>query len=206
MLRKLPIKADNLAHRLNLIPMRILILVQIITLVFGACTLRTSPEWFDSQLKDIQQEIFEKRGEAWKTDTVLTQEAIALGDRFLERYPNDSIRVPMFRYELVKWHTEIGNFDAAIVHIDRIRADYPNHPIAPAVLHFKAYYIYDQGLNDMDKARDTYMQFLDEYPDHNELVEAVLFSLEHLGRSDEDILNELLEKKAAEGAPDEETP
>lgn len=186
--------------------MRFLILVPMLSLLFAACSPRTSPEWFDQQLKDIQQKIFEKRGEAWKTDTVLTIEGIALADRFLERYPDDSVRAPMFRYELVKWHSEIGNYDTAIMHIDRIRADYPKHPIAPAVLHFKAYYIYDQGMKDVDKARATYLQFLEEYPDHNELVEAVLFSLEHLGRSDEDILRDLLEKRAKEDGPEAETP
>ena len=54
-------------------------------------------------------------------------------------------------------------------------------------------YIYDNDMGMDDKAKGKYELFLEKYPEH-ELSKDVTFLLGHLGWSDEEILEELLQK------------
>lgn len=169
----------------------------IVPLLWMGCAATPSASSYEEELNALLDTLFQARMDDGQVPDVLLEEGVQLTKEFLNDYPDDSTRVPRFMYEKLKFHTELNDYGAALELIDTFRAQFPAHELAPKMLHFKGYYIYEQGLRDFEKARITYNQFLAEYPDHDELTEAVLFSLEHLGQSDDEILRSIL-KKAAE--------
>lgn len=163
-------------------------------LLLVACSTTPTPEVYQQELRQLLDTIQRQRMQASAVDTNLLRDGIALAESFKADYPDDTIVGPQFTYHQIKWHTELGHYGTSLALIDSFRAHYPSHDLSPKLLHFKGFYIYEQGLRDLQKARATYEQFLREYPKHDALTEAVLFSLENLGRSDEEVLDHLLKK------------
>lgn len=172
-------------------------------LLWAGCTSTPTPEQYEAELDAWLDTLFQERMDDGQVPAGMLEEGVRITDRFLKDHPEDTMLVPRFMYEKIKFHTELQDYGTALELIDTFRAGYPAHDLAPKMLHFKGYYIYEQGLQDYDKARVTYEQFLAEYPAHDELTEAVLFSLEHLGQSDDQILESIL-KKAAERDAEQE--
>jgi tetratricopeptide (TPR) repeat protein len=127
-------------------------------------------------------------------DTALFQTAGNAYSNYIEQFPEDSNTLPEYYFEAAKYFTQAGDFDKSIALVDSFLIKYPKHRLSPALLHFKAYYIYENGLHDLAKARQVYEEFLQKYPANNDFTEAILFSLDNLGKSDEQILNEILER------------
>ncbi len=168
----------------------------ILVLLWGGCSTPKAPEVYKQELDALLDSLYQTRMENGTVSEAQLQEGVKLTTQFLKAYPEDTVLAPRFTYEQIKFRTELGQYGHALELIDTFRVRFPAHELAPKMLHFKGYYIYEQGLQDFDKARTTYEQFLAEYPAHDELTEAVLFSLEHLGQSDEQILESILEKAA----------
>ena len=49
--------------------------------------------------------------------------------------------------------------------VNRLVADYPEYENNAAALFMLANFVYDEQLGDLDKARETYQQIVDNYPD-----------------------------------------
>lgn len=182
--------------------------IQIMRLVFSmvlvlsmaaivGCNTTPSPQAYERQLEALLDTLLQERLNDGQVSIEHLRRGAALTADALADYPTDTVLVPRFTYEKIKFHTELEEYGEALLLIDTFRVEYPEHTLAPKMLHFKGYYIYENGLQDFDKARETYESFLAQYPSHPELAEAVLFSLEHLGQSDEEILESILEKATA---------
>lgn len=169
------------------------------------CNTTPSPDAYEKQLEALLDTLLQERLNNGQVSVEHLRSGVALTGDALADYPADTQLVPRFTYEKIKFHTELVEYGEAIALIDSFRARYPKHTLAPKMLHFKGYYIYENGLQDYDKARETYESFLAQYPSHPELAEAVLFSLEHLGQSDEAILESILEKAAARETEQEDS-
>ena len=101
------------------------------------------------------------------------------------------------RQTAMQLFTQSGHFDRALAAADTLMMRYPGHQLTPYTLHYKAYFIYENGLGDTENAGKLYRAFLEKYPEHTELTPVVLFSLEHLGKDDSEILEEILKKRSA---------
>jgi TolA-binding protein len=86
----------------------------------------------------------------------------------------------------------LNNYPKAIESLQRIVDTYPTEPLAATCL-FKIGFTYETETKDMAKARQTYEEFLKKYPAH-ELATSVRLSLEHLGESDDELLERILKK------------
>lgn len=84
------------------------------------------------------------------------------------------------------------DFDA-LGYFQRIERDYPNSNKAPHALFLQAF-IWDNKLNDDAKAELLYKQFLEKYPDH-EMAKDAQFSIDNLGKSDEELIKEFEKKQ-----------
>jgi len=115
-------------------------------------------------------------------------------DDYVHQYPDDTIHLSEFYKKSAMLYGQAHVWDKSISLIDTFISRYPNHEYAPQLLHFKAFYIYEEGEKDLKLARKAYLQFLDLYPD-NDLVKTVLFSLENLGKPADEVLDELIEKQ-----------
>ena len=65
--------------------------------------------------------------------------------------------------------------------------DYPKFDKNPVALFMLASFIYEERLGDLDKARETYQQIIDNYPDSPFAGDAAL-SIEHLGMTPEELI------------------
>jgi TolA-binding protein len=89
------------------------------------------------------------------------------------------------------------DFDA-LGYFQRIERDYPTFNKAPHALFLQAF-IWDNKLNDDGKAEFLYKQFLEKFPMH-EMAKDAQFSLEHIGKSDDELIKEFEKKQKEQGA------
>ena len=76
---------------------------------------------------------------------------------------------------------------------DRVYTKYASSKRAPFCLFMEAF-IYENQLHGMERAKKLYEEFLKKYPDH-QLAKDVKFSLEHLGKSDDELIKEFEAKQ-----------
>lgn len=108
---------------------------------------------------------------------------------FVNEYPTDSL-APVFLFKASDVSRGLGNFDQAISLINQLEKSYPKHPLN-ANASFAKGFIYQNELNQIGKAIESYQYFVDNYPDHPLAPDArILLSTIHLD-SDE-LLNKIL--------------
>ncbi len=118
-------------------------------------------------------------------------EAYALG------YP-DNEKTPEILFKSAEVAKSIRTFPKSLALYDWILEKYPNYDKAPTSLFLKGFII-ENNLQDDAKAREIYDKFLADYPDHD-LADDVEFLIENLGKSDEEILQMIEEKRKAKQA------
>lgn len=131
------------------------------------------------------------------TDSLVTQNKIEEGLKMLDdlaaAYPKDTVAIiKSWTAAADIYAVHLQNFPKAIESLQRIIDTYPKTPQA-AVSLFKIGFTYETMAHDMEKAKMAYEEFLKQYPQH-ELAESVKVSLDHLGESDEDLLERILNK------------
>jgi len=98
-------------------------------------------------------------------------------------------QTPKLLFKSAQLTTTMKQFDKAIEFYDWIADKYPDTEDGPIALATKGF-ILDNDLKDMEKAKTVYRQFIESYPDHA-LTSQIQFLLENLGKSNEEILNQL---------------
>ncbi len=125
-------------------------------------------------------------------------EAIQSLDDMDKWYPRDTatiIKVGVLRADVYAVH--LNDYSKAIASLQKIVDAYPDDPLAATCL-FKIGFTYETEMKDIVKAKQAYEAFLKKYPDH-ELASSVRLSMDHLGESDEELLERIL-KKSESGA------
>ena len=128
-------------------------------------------------------------------DPQLAKKAADLQKMYIRKFPDDSAHLPKYYYNATQLYTDAKMYDTSLVLINSFLTKYPESRMAPFMLFYKGYFIYDQGMHDLPKAKETYEEFLKKYPENEDYTKTVLFSLEHLGQSNQKILNEIIKGK-----------
>ncbi|NUM80852.1 tetratricopeptide repeat protein [bacterium] len=131
------------------------------------------------------------------TDSLVAQNKIEEGLKMLDdlaaAYPKDTaVIIKSWTAAADIYAVHLQNFPKAIESLQRIIDTYPETPQASVSL-FKIGFTYETLAHDMEKAKTVYEEFLKKYPQH-ELAESVKISLDHLGESDEELLERILNK------------
>lgn len=87
----------------------------------------------------------------------------------------------------------LRSFNKSFALFDWILDKYPNHPKAPTSLFLKGF-IMENEVKNIEGARELYNEFTSKYPNH-ELADDVQFLIDNLGKSDEEILKMIEEKR-----------
>ncbi len=113
---------------------------------------------------------------------------------FARKYPNHP-QTPAFLKEAAQLYANyLGDPRKAIALLEVIDQRFRRQsPLAPEALLLQAF-IYEDQLNDTARARETYERFLSYYPDHR-LAEQARQAIKLLGKSPDEILQELLQKQ-----------
>jgi tetratricopeptide (TPR) repeat protein len=113
-------------------------------------------------------------------------EALALS---LPDYP----KVPEYLYKSGEIARSIRTLPKAMNLYDWILTSYPNHEDAPKVLFIKGFLL-EHEFNNQEEAKLIYEKFVADYPNH-EMAESAKFLLKNIGKSEEEILKEIIPQK-----------
>ncbi|MBL7803542.1 MAG: tetratricopeptide repeat protein [Saprospiraceae bacterium] len=91
----------------------------------------------------------------------------------------------------------IGNARQAIQLYYAVESKMPQHPKAPTALFMKGF-VYENDVNDLEKAKATYEEFLKRYPNDPDYADDAQNALKLLGKSPEEIVREFEQKNAGQ--------
>ena len=116
-------------------------------------------------------------------------------EAFVAKYPNHP-DVPNLLIEAAEiYATYFGDVPKAVQLLRIVDLRFrQKSAYAPRALFYEAF-LYENMLSDTATARERYEAFLRYYPDH-ELAQEARLSLQNLGKSPEQLLREILQKKA----------
>jgi TolA-binding protein len=112
---------------------------------------------------------------------------------FANKYPDDEL-APEFIFKAGQRCNVTGEHQKAIDLFQQVIDKYPKHKIAEEALFLQAY-VYENSIQDNDKAKVAYTKFIEFYP-NSELAEDAKLSIENLGKTPEQIFEEFEKKNA----------
>lgn len=181
--------------------MRIIIVATFIFFIFSCknetknLDLADSKESLLSQVDSIEKLLFSLEAGSLVYNQAASK-VVKLYNQLATDFP-DEPKAPDYLFKAGEVSMGINMDFDALGYFQRLERDYPKHPKAPHALFLQAF-IWDNKLNDDGKAEFLYKQFLEKYPMH-EMAKDAQFSLEHLGKSDEDLIKEFEQKQKQQG-------
>jgi len=110
---------------------------------------------------------------------------------FSDNFSNDQLAPEYIFDQAIMYYRNLNMAKEALAAFEMVNSNYPDYKKLSDCL-FWIGYIYDNDFNDLEKAEKYYTIYLEKFPNH-ELNQDVTFLLDHLGMSDEEILQELLQ-------------
>ncbi len=114
---------------------------------------------------------------------------------YAQRFPNDSL-APEYLFRSADLAVYLKDFGSAISMYQSIAKKYPAYARTPECL-FLTGWVYDEHLKKYDLAKETYEVFIERYPE-SPFREAAEVSIQHLGKSPEEIMEEIMKKNGKE--------
>ncbi|MBK5286534.1 MAG: tetratricopeptide repeat protein [Bacteroidia bacterium] len=121
----------------------------------------------------------------------LAEDQLKAYANFIEKFPDDK-RCEEYLYKAADLANGMGKTAMALEYYHRFGEKYPASQKAAYALFLQAF-IHENQLKNMEKAKELYTSFLSKYPDH-ELAKDAQFSLDNLGKSEEDLIKMFEEK------------
>ena len=115
--------------------------------------------------------------------------------RFVKRFPKDTL-APKYLFQAAGLAMTMGDGKKSMALYDDFILKFPDNPKAPVCLFFKGY-IYENLIANYDKAKETYLLFLEKYPD-NEFSKDARVALMNIGKTPEQLVREFEDKQKAE--------
>ncbi len=105
----------------------------------------------------------------------------------------ESTQAPVYLFNGAEVAKTLRSFNKSFGLFDWIIDKYPNHPKAATSLFLKGF-IMENEVKNVDQARELYNEFITKHPNH-ELRDDVQFLIDNLGKSDEEILKMIEQKR-----------
>jgi outer membrane protein assembly factor BamD (BamD/ComL family) len=162
-------------------------------LMFMVAGCGPSREKVVSQIQTMEKSLFSPEAVSFskeKADSLL-----ALYAGFVKDYPKDSL-APGYLFKAANISMNSSDGKRAMEMFDQYLKDYPDKPKAPLCLFFKAF-IYENQMRDLDKARETYLLFIEKYPT-DDFAKDARMAIDNLGKSPEMIIREFEARQKAD--------
>ena len=114
---------------------------------------------------------------------------------YADKFPEDTNSVN-YLFKAADISMNLLDPNRSIRLFDRIMTEYPDYIKIPHCLFLKGY-VYENSLRNLDAAKALYLAFLDRYPQH-EFADDVAISLQHLGKTPEQLIQEFQAKQEAD--------
>jgi outer membrane protein assembly factor BamD (BamD/ComL family) len=171
---------------------KLLILIAIVG-VFTSC--QPSREKLHGRITAMENRLFAPSAQAISKESA--DSLIGEYELFVKDYPKDSLS-PAYLFKAAGMSMNTGDGAGAITYFDRVVNEYPSHPKASLALFFKGY-VQENILRNLGQAKETYLLFLEKYPD-NEFADDAKASIENLGKTPEQMIREFEAKNKADSA------
>lgn len=140
------------------------------------------------KITKLEAELFDSQQP--RVDQKKAIELIDLYAEYAESFPDDTM-APEFLYKASDISMNLRRPVQTIELFDLVLTKYPDFAKAPTVLFLKAF-VYEDQMNDFERAKKYYEQFLEQYPD-NEFADDAEVSLKNLGKTPEELIREFEE-------------
>lgn len=150
-----------------------------------------SKESIEHQIDSLENLLFSLEAGSLASNQAAAK-VVKLYNQLATEYPDDP-KAPELLFKAGEVSMGINMDFDALGYFQRIERDYPNFDKAPHALFLQAF-IWDNKLNDDSKAEFLYKQFLEKYPNH-EMAKDAQFSIDNLGKSDEELIKEFEKKQ-----------
>lgn len=168
-----------------------LFLIPFVLMILSGCS--PSREKQVSRIDNLEKRLFAP--DAFSFDKAKADSLIAFYEAFIEKYPDDSLS-PGYLFKAANIAMNVENPAKSIAFFEQYITRYPDKPKAPMCLFFKAF-VYENQLHDLDRARETYLLFIEKYPTH-EFASQSQLALMNLGKSPEMLVQEFEERQRAD--------
>jgi TolA-binding protein len=132
-------------------------------------------------------------------DTIFSPQAIEQIKKayldFASKYPDDEL-APEFIFKAAQRCNVIAQHQQALELFQSIIDKYPQSRVSEEALFLQAY-IYENSLQNLGKAKEVYNTFILKYP-LSELAEDAKMAIENLGKSPEQVLEDLIHNAPAD--------
>lgn len=136
-----------------------------------------------TKINDLEKTLFEnKKG---IIDTKEASNMIHAYKEFADQYPQDTMS-PKYLFKAADVSINTFHSVQTVKIFDRIITEYPDFEKVPQAMFLKAF-TFENYLNDIEKAKKYYLEFIAKYPDHPFTNDAQI-SLQNLGKSPEEII------------------
>ncbi|NLJ08337.1 MAG: tetratricopeptide repeat protein [Sphingobacteriales bacterium] len=166
-----------------------------VLLLFASCGKNRKRQHDLDEISNMKKE-FEQSIVAANYDVNKANKLVVLYDQFIEEYPKDSLIPEMMIAKAIIQASYLGETKNAVSDLVQISEKFPKSPQAPQGL-FLAADFYQSKLKDFDNARKCYQKMIEDYP-KDPLTPQAKILLQNLGKTPEELLEIILQKKGLE--------
>lgn len=155
-------------------------IILILLLGFYACKKDPKQELL-KQIKEVETDLYNK-------DNFNREKGIQLVDlyaSFFEKFPDDTL-ADNYLYKAGEIAMNVNLGQRSVAYFNKVIAQYPNFDKIPECIFLKAF-VFENQLNNIEKAGEHYSEFIEKYPNHP-LVKDAEASLRFLGKSPEELV------------------
>lgn len=164
---------------------KVAVVIVLAILAFSSCKSGKKPL---SDQEKLKQEITEKEKELLgkeDADADIANEMIEKYVSYVDKYPKDVVNAEyLFKASEIAMNFERP--EDAVSFLSRIEKNYPDFDKYATCIFLKGF-VYDNYLNNVEKAREYYNLFIKKYPEHK-LVKDAEAALQYLDIDDEDLI------------------
>ncbi|HTX87506.1 MAG TPA: tetratricopeptide repeat protein [Bacteroidales bacterium] len=160
-------------------------------LLLGGC--KPGYKKLSGEMRSLERRLYQPGSAGF--DKVKADSLMGIYQDFLRHYSGDTM-APAVVFRMANLALNLGKPDTAILLFDRYMKDYPQGPKAEVCLFFKAF-IYENNLQDFDKAKKFYEDFLNRYP-NSDFANDARIALQNLGKTPDQYFMEFEAKRKAD--------
>lgn len=174
--------------------MKNLIYLLAITLLIASCS--ESKEAALEKITTAESNLYAKEGNFHFNDSLanITLDAYL---NYANSFKDDSLTAE-YLFKAADLYRAKREYQEALELYDRLQKEHAAFKKIPQTVFLQGF-VYENDLRQLDNARERYETFLADYPNHD-LAKDVKFSLDNLGKTPEQIIEEFTRKQAEETA------
>jgi len=153
---------------------------------------KTNKETLIEQISELEQKLHDTEAENPKLNHVEALEVVKLYKQFADSFPKDET-TPKYLFKGGEVSIGLGQYPLAVQFFERINKNYPDYTKAPDCIYLVGF-VYDEYLNNEERAKDAYEKVIKEYPDHR-FAQDARAAINNLGKSDEELIEMFKEKE-----------